>query len=250
MPICPIPLANVASHGFDLDPAARNGYSFVLEITPSSMAIAALFRGLVLGFVAGIPVGPVNAAVIDTAMRKCFHRALAIGVGGAFVDFIYALVACAGLVPLLTHAPEVANALIGIGGVVLVIFGILTAKKAAVAVEPPNLKAPVVSRALLGAFAKGALITVANPSALVSWILIAGTLLADLTLVEAAFASIGIFLGTSLWFWVVAWLATKGRVNLGERSVWITRTVGVLLVLYGIFLVGKASVVVWAANNS
>jgi L-lysine exporter family protein LysE/ArgO len=208
----------------------------------------ALLRGIVLGFVAGIPIGPVNAAVIDTAIRKCFRRAMAIGVGGAFVDFVYSQIAFLGLGALFAHEPELANVLLAVGGMVLIVFGAVALRAPPVSpVSVPNQR-PVVARALLAAFATGVLITIANPAALVSWVLLAGTVLSGMTKLQAFVAGIGIFIGTTLWFLIVAWLATRGRMKLGQRSVLLTRGVGLLLVAYGIFLVGKASVVVWASR--
>jgi threonine/homoserine/homoserine lactone efflux protein len=206
----------------------------------------ALLRGLVLGFVGSIPVGPVNAAVIDTALRKCFRRALAIGLGGAFIDFIYSQIAVAVLKPFMDRVPGMATALLGLGGVVLVIFGVIAVK------SPPtdnkvHAAPPVrMKRELVASFFTGCLITLMNPAALVSWVLLAGTVLADLTRHETVFAGAGIFIGTSAWFCGIAWLASKGRVRLGHRAAWITRAVGALLVIYGVFLVGKASHFVWA----
>jgi L-lysine exporter family protein LysE/ArgO len=206
----------------------------------------ALLRGFVLGFVGSIPVGPVNAAVIDTALRKCFKRAFAIGLGGAVVDFLYSQIAVAGLGPLINRVPNLAPALLGIGGLVLFIFGINAIKSPPVdnkvhAGPPVQMK-----RALVASFFSGVLITVMNPAALVSWVLLAGTVLADLRGREPFFAGLGILFGTALWFLGIAWLAAKGRVKLGHRATWITRTVGALLIVYGVFLVGKASMVVWA----
>lgn len=210
----------------------------------------ALLRGIVLGFVAGIPIGPVNAAVIDTAMRKCMVRALWIGIGGAFVDFVYSQIAVLGLKALFDDRPALQTLLLGLGGIVLVAFGYATARNAAVDEGPAKeVRAPVVGRAALTAFATGILITVANPAALVSWVLLAGTVLADLTMGEAFMAGFGIFVGTSLWFLLIAWLAARGRVKLGQKSVWIPRAVGTLLVAYGAFLVVKATVVVWAYGH-
>lgn len=206
--------------------------------------ILALLRGIVLGFVGGIPVGPVNAAVIDTALRKCLKRAIAIGAGGAFVDFVYSQIACMGLGTLLNEAPGLSTVFLGVGGVVLVVFGCLTVGK------PPSVDEPVpagmMKRALLSSFITGVLITMMNPAAIVSWVLLAGTVLADLTRGESFVAGLGIFAGTTLWFVLIAGLAHKGRVRLGNRAAWITRTVGALLVIYGVFLVGKASATVFA----
>lgn len=205
----------------------------------------ALIRGLLLGVAAGIPVGPVNAAVVDTAMRKCLRRAIAVGMGGALVDFLYSQLAVTGLLHLFERVPELSTLLIGAGGIVLVLFGIKT-----MAAPPPDASDvhtdKPVARALLAAFGSGVLITLMNPAALISWLLLAGTVLADLSRWEALIAGLGIFAGCSAWFVGIAWLAARGRVRLGHRAVWVTRAVGVSLAVYGVFLVGKASVVVWA----
>jgi L-lysine exporter family protein LysE/ArgO len=207
--------------------------------------IGALLQGLVLGFVGGIPVGPVNAAVIDTALRKCMRRAIAVGLGGAFVDFVYSQIATAVFAPLLARFPGLGTALLGIGGVVLVVFGLMSlmAPPMPIRATHPN---PVLAKALIAAFFSGVLLTIANPAALVAWVLLAGALFNDLTALGALVAGVGIFFGTATWFILIAWLASKGRVKLGERARWITRMVGAALVLCGMFLVAKASVSVWA----
>lgn len=207
--------------------------------------LVALLRGLAVGFIGGIPVGPVNAAVIDTAMRKCLRRAIYVGMGGAFVDFLYSQLATLGLGSLLNGNPKLATAFVGVGGVVLVILGLMTVTSPPVEdVAPPP---PPTGRALFSSFMSGAFITFANPAALVSWVLVAGTVLADLGRLESFVAGIGIFFGTTVWFVLIAWLAAKGRVKLGPRAAWITRGVGGLLTVYGVFLVGKASATVFAA---
>jgi threonine/homoserine/homoserine lactone efflux protein len=208
--------------------------------------LLALIQGTVLGFIGGMPVGPVNAAVIDTGLRKCFRRALAVGVGGAFVDFVYSQLAIAGIGPLMDRFPGLSTALLGVGGVILVIYGLMTVQSPPVDREDPHADRPVMTRALAAAFLTGVLITVANPAALVTWVLLAGTFLSEHRGLAGLVAGGGIFLGTSLWFLIISALASKGRVRLGRRAVWITRTVGTLLVLYGVFLVGKASAQVFS----
>jgi L-lysine exporter family protein LysE/ArgO len=207
--------------------------------------LPAFLLGLALGYIAAIPIGPVNAAVIDTAFRKSFLRALAIGIGGAFADLVYSQVAVAGLAPLLKSQPTLAEILFGIGGGVLVVFGIVTVRTAHFDPESVKVSRPIPARAFFGGVGTGILITVANPAALVSWVFLA-SFLSGLSRFEAFIAGVGIFAGTALWFLGIAWLAHKGRVKLGHRTVWVTRTVGALLVVYGVFLVGKAGMVVWA----
>lgn len=201
----------------------------------------ALLRGVLLGFVGALPVGPVNAAVIDTAMRKCVRRAFCIGLGGAFVDFLYSQIAAMGLLSVLAEFPSLQTGFLLIGGVILVVLGMLTVAKPPLPSNAQPSEGPVHSSALFRSFLKGVGITIMNPANFVSWFLLAGTVLAGLDRGDCFIAGIGIFVGTAVWFVLLTWLAAKGRVHLGPRAAWITRTVGALLVVYGVFLVGKAS---------
>jgi L-lysine exporter family protein LysE/ArgO len=207
----------------------------------------ALLRGVMLGFIGGMPVGPVNAAVIDTALRKCVRRAFCIGLGGAFVDFLYSQIAALGLFSVFARYPDVQTAFLLIGGVVLVVFGVLTAFKPYAPIPPAP--AGLQRGALMWSFLTGVAITIMNPANFVSWFLLAGTLLAGLSRFECFVAGIGIFIGTSVWFSIITALAAKGRVKLGHRAAWVTRTVGAFLVVYGVFLVGKASATVFAFGH-
>jgi hypothetical protein len=47
--------------------------------------------GIAVGAVTGIPIGPVNVAVIDAAYRHTFRRGVAVGLGGAVGDFCFSL---------------------------------------------------------------------------------------------------------------------------------------------------------------
>jgi threonine/homoserine/homoserine lactone efflux protein len=204
----------------------------------------ALLRGVMLGFVGAIPVGPVNAAVIDTAIRKCVRRAFCIGLGGAFVDFLYSQIAALGLLSVLARAPSLRSAFLLAGGVILVVFGVINVTRPPIPVALPD--APPARGGRFRSFLTGVAITVMNPANFLSWFLLAGTVLAGLDHFECFIAGLGIFAGTAVWFMLITQLAAMGRVKLGPRAAWITRAVGATLVIYGVFLVGKASATVFA----
>jgi threonine/homoserine/homoserine lactone efflux protein len=209
----------------------------------------ALLRGVMLGFVGAIPVGPVNASVIDVGLRKCFRRALAIGVGGAFVDFIYSQIAAFGLLGALARFPDLQTGLLLAGGVILVAFGVFTVGRPPAPPPLPVAGGTLARSELVRSFLTGVAITVMNPANFLSWFLLAGTVLAGLDHLECFVAGLGIFAGTVVWFVLLSFLAVKGRVKLGARAAWVTRTVGALLVVYGVFLVGKASATVFASGH-
>ena len=48
------------------------------------------------------------------------------------------------------------------------------------------------------------------------------------------------FFGSLAWFMFVAFIADKGKRLMGDRAVWIMRVVGVCLVGYGLYSLGRA----------
>ncbi len=205
----------------------------------------AFLRGLVLGLVAGLPLGPASAAVADTAVRKTLSRALAVGLGGAIVDFAYCLAVVSGLGVVFEHSPHLQETFLAVGGVMAILFGAFTATRRPLDLEHPSSPRPIEARTLARYVGTGITISVANPALVVSWVLLAGTALADLVRLEGALAATGVFVGVFSWFTIVALLSHRGRIHLGPRAVWIPRVAGLFLVGYGAFLVGKVGLA-WA----
>ena len=79
-----------------------------------------------------------------------------------------------------------------------------------------------------------------NPAAIVTWVVVVGSHLNDLTPLEAGAAATGVFFGSLAWFSFVAYIADKGKRFMGERAVWIMRVVGVCLVGYGLYSLARA----------
>jgi len=79
-----------------------------------------------------------------------------------------------------------------------------------------------------------------NPAAIVTWVVVVGPYLADATRVEGFAATLGVLVGSFSWFWFVAYLTTHGKRMMGGKAIWITRVVGMALVGYGLFSIGRA----------
>lgn len=70
-----------------------------------------MITGLVVGFAIGFifsmpPLGPTYFAIIDRALKKQFSNAVAIGVGAAFMDMIYILIAYGGVTAIISLLPD------------------------------------------------------------------------------------------------------------------------------------------------
>lgn len=191
--------------------------------------------GATIGALTGVPIGPVNVAVIDAAYRHTLRRGLAVGLGGALGDFVFALLGVVGVGPNLISQPGVKPVLFLISGVVLIGYGLLTMRTHA----PPPPAAPPHSvppgREVWSGFRVGLGLIVLNPAAIITWVVVVGSHFSDVTFWEGIAASVGVFVGSLAWFAFVAYIADKGKRWMGEKSVWIARVVGVLLIGYGAY---------------
>ena len=198
--------------------------------------------GAAIGALTGVPIGPVNVAVIDSAYRYNLVRAVAVGLGGAIADGVYAFFGILGLGPILQRNPDIPPILYAISGVVLVVYGAITTRAQPVkAVTSDVEKDPTSGHHAIAGFGIGVALIVMNPAALVTWVVIVGSFMAGVTQMEGLAAVVGIGVGSFAWFVGVALLANHGKKVLGAKAVWITRIVGILLIGYGIFSLGRAA---------
>lgn len=199
--------------------------------------------GFVIGVVTCIPIGMANVAVIDAAYRHNLSRAIAVGLGGAIADGIYASLGIFGVGPFLARHPEIPPYLYLISGIVLVIYGLLTAraKPSIPSLQVPS-DAPVPTRSqhVSTGLLMGLLITLLNPSAVVTWVVIVGSYAAGVGTDDGIACVIGVVLGSVLWFGVVAYAADHGKRVLNDKAIWMTRIMGILVAGYGVFSLFRA----------
>lgn len=210
-----------------------------------------LVIGILAGALTGVPIGPVNVAVIDSAYRHTLRRAIAVGLGGALADCLYSALGVMGVTPFLRTYPNVLTAIYAISGIVLMVYGFLTARSQPVTpAAPPTHEAHAPSedsvafrrRELRQGFTLGVALILLNPAAVVTWVVIMGSVIPDTsTHWDGLACAIGVFAGSWSWFTLVAYLTQKGKHVLGDKAAWIPRVVGVLLMIYAVYLLFKAA---------
>ncbi len=206
--------------------------------------------GALVGALTGIPIGPANVAVINTAYRHTLRRAISVGAGAAIADGGYALLGILLIAQLLADNPSLAPILWAVSGGVLIVYGLITAladAEPAKASSGVKQKASDPSRDIWSGLFLGVTIIVLNPAALVTWVVIVGERLpvwvgsvGTISLSDSIGFALGVTAGSFTWFSFVGYLANKGKKVLGERAFLITKTVGVLLVVYGAYLAYRA----------
>lgn len=202
--------------------------------------------GAAAGALTGVPIGPVNVAVIDAAYRHTLRRALSVGLGGALADALYSALGVLGVTPVLRTYPSIPPLLYLASGIVLLGYGFLTARSQPVAPAQPSTEevressATLQRREMWSGFTVGLALIVLNPAAIVTWVVIMGQIIPDATVTEGIACAVGVACGSFGWFSLVAYLTQKGKSVLGDKAAWIPRLVGIALMVYSVYLLTKA----------
>jgi threonine/homoserine/homoserine lactone efflux protein len=189
-----------------------------------------LARAIVLGFTVAAAVGPISLLTIRRTLEHGRRYGLASGLGVALADGTYAAIAAFGLTAV-TSILVGARAILGIvGGVVIVYLGLRTMTsrptEAAAVTERPGM--PAATASIYG-------LTMTNPMTILSFAALFGALgLTRQGIGEAAVLTIGVFLGSSLWWLLlvtaVGWLRSRVTVT---ALTWVNRLSGFVLLVFG-----------------
>jgi threonine/homoserine/homoserine lactone efflux protein len=203
-----------------------------------------ILTGVAAGALTGVPIGPVNVAVIDAAYRHTLRRAIAVGAGGACADFFYAALGILGVTPVLRSYAVISPILYAVSGIVLLVYGFLTARSQPVAAahQESVQPAPPVNELVLG-FKTGLLLILLNPAAIVTWVVITEQMADHLgtpTPLTGVLCALGVMVGSFGWFCLVAHLTQRGKNVLGDKAAWIPRVIGVALMVYAVYLIARA----------
>lgn len=207
-----------------------------------------LLIGIAAGALTGVPIGPANVAVIDAAYRYTLRRALAVALGSAVGDGIYCAAGVLGITPVIRTYPRVETALYAVSGVVLLIYGFLTARAQPVKPAGPASTevAPSASTALTAlrrevwsGFTVGLALIILNPAAIVTWVIISSKMPHADTF-EGLAATVGVMAGSLAWFSLVGYLTHRGKNVFGDKAAWIPRVIGIALIGYAMWLLIKA----------
>ena len=196
--------------------------------------------GCAIGALTGVPIGPVNVAVIDTAYRHHLKRAIAVALGGAVADALYAYLGIVWFGPWVKEHPNVPPILYALSGVVLIAYGLMTARAKPADPTSTTGDGNGSQSYFWSGFGLGLALILLNPATLLTWVVIVGSALSSIDQTQGTSAAIGIGVGSFVWFGFVGFLADKGKRFLGDKTVWIMRVVGLLLAGYGVYSLGRA----------
>lgn len=197
-----------------------------------------VIKGIGLGLIIAIMIGPVFFFIINTSLKKGFFEASLSAIGVMLSDAFFISIAYFGSSVLLylDRHEEAAGIT---GGIVIAAYGLILifkeARVNAAALElAENKSSPFVY------MAKGFMLNSLNPSVLLFWIVVASTIPvkeefeSQETLVFYL-CTLGTILGIDL---LKAYLANKLKTIITARFlIWLNRIAGSALVIYGLSMV-------------
>lgn len=195
------------------------------------MLLIVFLKGLVVGVVIALPVGPVGVLCVRRCLFEGPRYGLVSGLGAAVADTTFGAIAALGLTFLrdwLLHYED----WFGLGGGIFLLgFGL----RALFLARPPAPE-PLDGEKLLGAFASTFALTITNPITLLSLAAIFAKVGADAVTgwLGASLLVGGVFAGSLLW-WLGLSFAILAVRNLAGETVmlWLNRVSGAILLSSG-----------------
>lgn len=207
------------------------------RVLTAGTAVVTLVLGVLVGFLAAAPVGPVNLLVIRLAAIGGFPTALAAGAASTLADAVFAGAAIFG-VGWVSEFMQTHRTLVHLaGGLLMLGFGI------GVLVSHPHLSAAAAPsrEARLAAVVSAFAMTITNPAAIIGFAAMVGGLGRFAPTPEdplgAGVMLAGVVLGSLGWWTALSALVVRFRHRIGDRVLErVNRAIGAVIVFIGVLV--------------
>ncbi len=191
---------------------------------------SAFVEGLMLGFGAAMPLGPINILIMSDALRS-YPSAVALGAGAMSADATYLMLIIFGAFIFLKD-PFVLN-LVSIAGVLLLLyFAWMTWNSR----HKPIHEAKTASTPVLSNYLKGYSLTLLNPYTLIFWFSVSAYIATKGG--ESIYMLIGLFVAISLWITLMPLAIHKTKHLISQQIVTVFSMVSAGILLF--FALGMA----------
>lgn len=203
-----------------------------------------LIFGLLLGWGAAVPIGPINLEIIRRNLNLGARYGLAFGCGASCADITYIALFSFGLMAFLTHTAVLHGVSI-VGALILLWFAYQawTTEKPKPSGQVTVQKSLSPNSPLKKHFLESYLMTLCNPMTIVFWGSLGAQVasLAQKGTAHSMLVVFGVFLGTFSWFTGLNGVLHFTRHRLSDRVMHGLNALGaILLGLYGLFFLFHA----------
>lgn len=193
-----------------------------------------ILRGFILGLAIAAPVGPIGVLCIRRTLAQGRAIGFVSGLGAATADVVYGCIAAFGLTAISGLLVR-RQALLGlVGGLFLCYLGVRTLLS-----RPAAEAASAEGRGFAGAYFSTFLLTLTNPMTILSFVAVfagLGVGRAGNGYAGAAAIVLGVFLGSSAWWFLLSGGVSLLRARFDARAMlWVNRISGVIILGFGLF---------------
>jgi threonine/homoserine/homoserine lactone efflux protein len=189
------------------------------------------FKGVVLGFAIAAPVGPIGVLCISRTLRYGRWSGLCSGLGAAFADMIYGIIAVFGLGLLAEVIVAGKFWLRLLGGIFLICLGLKTF------LSKPREKVDLVTHGtLIKDFFSTLILTLTNPLTILSYVAIFAGLGITKDIGDyGPWLVFGVFIGSALWWLILSEGVTFFRKSVNAKLMQgIHHVAGAVLMFFGL----------------
>jgi threonine/homoserine/homoserine lactone efflux protein len=191
------------------------------------------FKGLIIGFLIAVPVGPVGILCIQRTLNEGKKSGLISGLGAACADAVYGFVAAFGISFVSDFLVEHQLWLRIISGVFLLGLGVKIFASKVIK------KASSVGRFWhAGNFVSIFVLTLMNPMTLLAFtVVFAGLAIVHPHQASTSLLIVGVFIGSGLWWLTLSTLAGLFRERLSRSNlVWLNKISGTIITAFGLLI--------------
>jgi threonine/homoserine/homoserine lactone efflux protein len=194
--------------------------------------------GILIGFAAAIPLGPVNVFVASQTLKHDFFHGLLAGITTSAMDFVYCLIALVGFFNISINPGPYLPVMKGVATVLLVIIGCRLIKQSGKMEIPAVQEKQVIkpTRPIVGVLA----LYISNPTLYAFWIAIAGTATAHHIVTNRGWMPIvfafSCSLGSLFWYLVLVRYVSKHQDKIRPATFQkILVVMGIALIAFGFY---------------
>ena len=191
--------------------------------------------GLFCGFVAAIPLGPVNVFVISQTLKRDFFHGFMAGLTAALLDTLYCFAALVGITQVTINLDKVFKFPIMkvIAAAVLIALGVRLYLQSRTYKDalPDKKTGSFSARAILGVV----LLYVTNPTIYAFWIFLAGVVASHFAGASPLFFAMSVGIGGLTWYFILTYYVAK------YHHQFTARTFRIIFLVLAIMLFGLAA---------
>lgn len=202
------------------------------------MEYTLILKGIIIGFALALPIGPIGILCIRKTATEGHLSGMVVGFGAATADAVYGFIAAFGLTVISDALVTRQGWFRLIGGAFLCYLGVKT-----LLAKPPENTKILNGKGFLASYVSTFFLTLTNPLSIIAFLgVFAGFGLrdTDLSLGSAATLVGGVFLGSSLWFFLLSYSITLFRERINATGLgWVNRISGGLIIMFGLIAISS-----------